>query len=65
MSGYYPGAIDLVTHAERVPNLRTPGEHDPRTADQFLADLGRETTISLRLDPGRWPWREVSKRRDP
>ena len=34
-------------------------EHDRRTAEQFAADLWRETDASLRRDPSRWPTNTV------
>jgi hypothetical protein len=32
-------------------------DRDTRTAEQFAADLERETDRSLATDPQRWPWR--------
>jgi hypothetical protein len=35
-------------------------EHDPRSTEDFEAALWRETTVSLRQDPERWPWRRTT-----
>jgi len=32
------------------------GHHDPRTGDQYRADLEAEAERSLQADPTRWPW---------
>ena len=33
--------------------------HDPRTREQYRADLERETDVSLRRDSSRWRWRTL------
>jgi hypothetical protein len=32
------------------------GGRDRRTAEEYAADLERETSASLRRDPSRWKW---------
>ena len=48
-------SIELRPSEGRSVKLARPVS-DRRTAAEFRAALERETTASLRTDPGRWPW---------
>lgn len=58
------GQAPRIAASSRDPGL-PPARHDPRGADAFIAQLERETTVSLRIDPERQPWTSSRKTAQP
>jgi hypothetical protein len=55
----------LQDRAETVPiDVPTKAGKDARTGAEFLRDLERETTVSLRRDGSRWRWTQSRESRD-